>query len=243
MVADNKFKESMGKIAIAFNRITGSYEASKLDRFRRSPFDLTQSLQSASLYHLGVDYHDPTEGKLSDFIRATEECFQDLQEAIKIIGFGINYRQYIRFKMMTPTLQFTADGTCHLDYQRVVLPPTREDVLFGIQFCVESYLRLTEFDFQIDPRAFLLEDRKQIIISIANNIIRNDNLEIDEINWEETTSEQKGPKYILVLHEGGNTHKLEFAEEELTKETDTRALFENLKNRIESFFHKILGES
>lgn len=236
-LANKEFDQSVGKIASAFNKITRSYEASKLDRFRRSPFDLTKSLESASLYHSGVNYYDPTEGKLGDFIHATEECFQDLQEAIKIIGFGINYRQYIRFKMITPALWFTMDGTCHLDYQRIILPLKREDVLFGIQFCIESYLRLSEFDFQIDPTLFLIEDGKHVIISIINSIKTNKGIHIDSCNWEQTKNVSGAGEHILVVQQCDKIHKLEFSEEELKKGTDSSVWIAKLKKKLESFIN------
>jgi hypothetical protein len=81
-----KFGEALTKIAIAFDQIIDDYESRKKFRYGRSPFFFGDPLE----------YYN-TDGEVKEFI-------EPMHEAMKILTLGLDYRRYVKFRLLVPEL-------------------------------------------------------------------------------------------------------------------------------------------
>jgi hypothetical protein len=151
LLEQNKIEESLDKVALAFTQLIDDYENRKRGQFGRSPFFIGEDLTflgSSSI--TGTD--KSRAGKLADFIDKVKESVEALQKAVKILSLGIDYRRYVRFRLLIPQIYRTLDGTYHI--QRIQYGskgiPSVEDVRFCIDFVIESSITLQEFDYSIE---------------------------------------------------------------------------------------------
>lgn len=69
---------------------------------------------------------------------------------MKLLSLGLDYRRYARFRLLTPRVEHFMGGKRRLLYvsrkeaERVA---SRDELVFCIDFVLESALRLQEFDF------------------------------------------------------------------------------------------------
>ena len=125
-----QFQEAITHARFAFNKLIDDYEATKTDKWGRSAFDLVHGL----------------EGMFDTTVRS----IKSLEEAIKIIGFGIDFKRYGKFRLITPYVYQSGNSW---DYKAQFDPEigkyrTAADVDFCVDFVIESALTLQEFDFR-----------------------------------------------------------------------------------------------
>lgn len=150
LLEQNKIEESLDKVALAFAQLIDDYESRKRGQLGRSPFFFGESLTFLSSFFMGIDRRQV--GKLADFIDKVKESVEALQNAVKILSLGIDYRRYSKFRLLTPSISRTIDGTYHIhriQYGSKGIP-TVEDVQFCIDFVIESSITLAEFDFSTE---------------------------------------------------------------------------------------------
>ena len=80
-----------------------------------------------------------------------EENLKNIREAFKVLGFGIDYRKYVRFRSITPMIWQDVNEGWH--GEQVGTNAKRADLRFAIDFVVEVALRLQEFDFDHGPES------------------------------------------------------------------------------------------
>lgn len=143
---ENKIEESLDKIAIAFAQLIDDYESRKRDEFGRSPFFFGRSLTFLDSFFIGV------KGNLGDFIDNVKESVEAIQDAVKILSLGLDYRKYVKFRLLTPDILKMPNR--RYDVQRIHRgskgTPSSEDVQFCIDFVIESAIALQEFDFDLE---------------------------------------------------------------------------------------------
>jgi len=150
MLSENKLDEALDKVAIAFEQLIDDYEVRKTDEWGRSPFFFGRRMDFLSSFFMDI----PRGNKLADFIDRVKESIEAIQESVKILSLGLDYRRYAKFRLLTPIVQRT-QGSGGINYvaQRVSnVNPTKEAVHFCINFVVESAVTLQEFDFDIEKR-------------------------------------------------------------------------------------------
>jgi len=147
LLKQNKIEESLDKVALAFAHLIDDYESRKREQFGRSPFFFGESLSS---FHIGIDRSQV--GELVEFIDKVKKSIEDLQNAVKILSLGIDYRRYVKFRLLTPIISKTIGSRRYKIYRRYGSKgiPTVEDVQFCIDFVIESAITLQEFDFSIE---------------------------------------------------------------------------------------------
>ena len=80
-----------------------------------------------------------------------------LQEAVKILSLGLDYRRYVKFRLLTPyVIRFGEKYKVIRTKKSSKRIPTAEDVHFCIDFIIESALTLQEFDFEVERQALKL---------------------------------------------------------------------------------------
>lgn len=146
---------SLAASAVAFEILVGDYELRKQGEFGRSPFFFGPDMTFLSSFHMGLGQghpRDPTERRLAEFVDKVKSSLDAIREAVKLLSFGLDYRRYVRFRMLTPHVFRTINNP---EYQTADVPsgtrgPTATDAEFCIDFIIESALRLQEFDFSIE---------------------------------------------------------------------------------------------
>jgi len=150
LLEENKIEESLDKVAISFTQLIDDYESRKRGRFGRSPFFFGESLTFLSSFHMGIDRSQ--ERKLANFVDKIKESVEALQVAVKILSLGVDYRRYVKFRLLTPHIDRALAGNYLISRgnwgEKGV--PSVEDVQFCIDFVIESAVILQEFDFNIE---------------------------------------------------------------------------------------------
>ena len=146
------YKESLEIIAIAFHILLENYEKNK-KIYELSPFRIGMDLDREM--RLESSTYGYTDNRPSYYLIKT---VQKIQEVLKIILLNLDYRKYLKFRLLTPDNVIYAKGvkfsTMWLS-GRDKMDFKREDVEYCIDFIIESALKLQEFDFEIDKKYFL----------------------------------------------------------------------------------------
>ena len=160
LLKDGKIEDSLDRIAVAFNELIDDYERRKTGRFGRSPFFFGDSMTFLDSFFMGLGHGhrgiagvtSETEDKLAQFIDRVKESIEALQDAVKILSLGIDYRRYVKFRLLTPSILRTIGGGYHIARaQRGARGmPTADDVQFCIDFVIESAITLQAFDFSLE---------------------------------------------------------------------------------------------
>ena len=84
----------------------------------------------------------------------TKESIEAMQKAIKILAFGLDYRKYIKFRLLIPEpMWFGGDDMpkVHLSNNATIY---QNDLDFCVGYLIECALKLQEFDFEIEDGRF-----------------------------------------------------------------------------------------
>jgi len=164
----NNSRDALKNIALAFRFLVDDYENRKStpygdSRFRfGEPFDafVYQSWTEARVF--GDDgsekYFEAREFQrnLGKFVERVENSLYALQDAIRILALGIDYRKYSKFKILTPVV--VRDGPRWGDQasRYKVVPQELEeqsaspsDVQFCFDFIIEIAFQFQEFDYTL----------------------------------------------------------------------------------------------
>jgi hypothetical protein len=138
LLKEDKKEDAIDKIAIAFEELINDYEDRKRDTWGRSPFFFGEDLTFSS----------------DEFIdRTILESIKGLQRALKITSFGIDYRKYSQFRLVTSRAIYGGKGNYSIQrLTRTIEEPNEDDIEFCIDFVIESAIILKEFDFMVKPK-------------------------------------------------------------------------------------------
>jgi hypothetical protein len=150
-LAGGEVLNALSKIAIAYAEMIRDYEERKRTRFGRSPFYFGRDLTFQSAFFMGLKRGSSDERKLAEFVDRVRESIESMQDAMKVLALGVDYRKYSKFKRLTPDVHRMAGGSV-----RTIWSPacgeraaTHDDVLFCLNFVIESALALVEFDYSL----------------------------------------------------------------------------------------------
>jgi len=143
---------ALDEIAIGFNEMIADYENRKRNYFHSSPFYFAKNMAFQSSFFIGLRHGSSTsiENKLGSFVDNVKESIEAMQNAIKILALGIDYRRYSRFKMLTPHILLTTNGEwiiqrTHKDSEEY----SEDDARFCLDFTIESAFALIEYDYTV----------------------------------------------------------------------------------------------
>lgn len=148
---ENRIEDCVENAAIAFDELISSYEDSKSGYYGSSPFSFGENLSflSSSRTGIGNNSKDQSDQKLAKFVDAVVKSIDEIQIAIKIMSLGIDYKQFTKFKLLTPTISKTMGGTrvAELFGKKRW---TTANCQFCIDFVLNSSLKLQDFDFDFN---------------------------------------------------------------------------------------------
>ena len=148
LLREDKIEEVLDNTAIAFAQLIDDYENRKKDEFGRSPFFFGKSMAFLSSFHMGIPHRD----KLADFVDHVKESIEAIQESVKVLSLGLDYRRYARFHLLTPIVLrlWAGEGKMNYNLSRISrIIPAKEDAQYCIDFVIESAVELQEFDFEV----------------------------------------------------------------------------------------------
>jgi hypothetical protein len=144
---------ALDNIALAFTEMISDYEDRKRTQFDDSPFYFGRSMTFLTSFQLGLNRSSSLhlERKLVDFVDEVTASIEAMQEAMKMLALGIEYRRYSKFKQLTPDLSgvMGGDTICQRRFEESE-KPSQEDARFCIDFVIESALALAEFDYTVN---------------------------------------------------------------------------------------------
>ena len=136
--AEGKVPEAIDNVAVAFEMIVDDYERKALDRFGVTPFPFVQGM-----YHHGSTGMDFLEG----FGTQIDNALRALQDALKIISLGLDYKRHTKFKLLSPTVHKIEGGPYRVYRTAGAPPPSTADFRFCYDHVIESAIRLQEADW------------------------------------------------------------------------------------------------
>ena len=134
---------SMLNISLAFEFLLKDYETSKSEFPWRSPFFVGKSFSFNSSFFLKIDSKNP----VAKFVDDTKETIESMQKIIRILAFGLNYKKYIKFRLLIPESNYIDSKITKKTYEI-----KQSDFEFCINYIIESALNLQAFDFEISKR-------------------------------------------------------------------------------------------
>jgi len=149
LLARGKLTEALEKVAVAFRQVIGDHENRMRQKFGITPFFFGRHMAFPTSFSMGLDRSD----RMAGFVDKVNVSIENLREAVRILGLGIDYRKYVRFQSLTPTVYLTDKGylvstSLHAFAQPSTEEPTvaKEDVQFCIDFTIESAITIQEFE-------------------------------------------------------------------------------------------------
>ena len=141
------FLDASEMCALAFNETMYMFRTKSGDKWNYSPFP---NLSRVTRHNSSFMQHewDRQNRHLVSHLEKLSEAFAEIEPVLLMLTLGIEYRQFARFRDVTPSIIAMADGSLvvRTDSRRT---PTGRDVLFAIDFAIQAALRLRE----IDPEA------------------------------------------------------------------------------------------
>ena len=142
---EGKTKDALSKVGIAFAKLIDDYETRKEKSFGVSPFFFEASMESSSVFGNSFDIQPAIK-------EVVEKPIKALQDAMKILSLGIDYRRYTKFRLITPKIYRMSNkeyrvGGAFIPSNKYA--PTSDDVKFCINFVIESAIIIQELDVDI----------------------------------------------------------------------------------------------
>jgi hypothetical protein len=132
-------------LALSFATLLADYEDRKRNTWGGSPFFIGESMTFLGRFNMS----DEVDGRLADFVDATSKSITALQNAMKVLAMGLDYRKYARFRALTPTVITYADGGTTVQEFRERRTLSKEDFEFCSEYVLESAITLQGVDYDL----------------------------------------------------------------------------------------------
>lgn len=146
----NKYKESITNSQIAFKELMACYEEENTKRFH-NPFHFTGHLR-----HIGL-FNDirKIDRDFSHYIDDMKKAIENLEEMSKIIGLGVDYKRYCKFRLLSPYIQMYHSENrrkyhCLINEEHDNRKCSQRNAQFCFDFVIDSALKLQQFDIDIN---------------------------------------------------------------------------------------------
>lgn len=138
-------KKCINHLALAFYHLINRYKDQRTYSRYKSPFSFIEKTE----YRVGSgDKPATNDRRLERLFKIVKNNFQNLESAVLINALGLDYRKYLKFRLLTPFVYETSEGP-HIYH--AVDETKREweksDCKFCLDFVFESAWRLQDFDF------------------------------------------------------------------------------------------------
>lgn len=144
--------KSMSDIAVAFRILIDSVIDGYLGRFHRSPFPPKQDFSFDSAFFRRSGPYPDDDGR-EQFEDKLMKAVDGMQQPTLILSLGLDYRKYVKFSLMTPSVRRGLNGQYVVQVVQglagsIDWPPSPQACEFCIDFVIESAIRMREL--QVD---------------------------------------------------------------------------------------------
>lgn len=139
------YPNAIANAAYAFRELLYCYEQNK-HRYYKSLFDL-----SYDFHHIG--FHVQLDAKIDHALDEIGDAIECLNERIKILGLGLNYKNYIKFTTLSPKMNTWWDRDLETRYESLPNPQikfNRKNAQFCIDFVIESAISIQRQNFSTE---------------------------------------------------------------------------------------------
>jgi hypothetical protein len=150
-ILESDIDKAIDNLGIAFSELLLDYEDNGMQHRQSSPFNFGDSLASYKGTFWGSHQKDSSFGlQFPAFAKKVANSISEMQKAIKILALGIDYRRYLKFNSMLPSISKSLDGT----YRTVrsnfspAYQATKDDAEFGLNFVIEVSIAFQDFDYK-----------------------------------------------------------------------------------------------
>lgn len=139
----NNITKSLDKIAIAFSQLIYDY-CQSIRKTKHPSGIFEESIAIPSNFHISSDLQNSMKitKALLDFANKVKESLENINDVVKILVLGIDYKKYDKFRLLTPTVH--RSGFSGYSINRNVKIVDLNDVHFCIDFVIESAVILQE---------------------------------------------------------------------------------------------------
>jgi len=143
-IDNTDFEKSIEKSALAFYELIETYEQNKKKNISQSLFQFGERNIISTKTKNALRKLD---NSLADNIEKLNNTVKEIQNNMKIMCLGVDYKKYAMFTFVTPKIYFSTGGhqVISSDYRKW----TRESAEFCISFVIDTSLKLQEFDFDV----------------------------------------------------------------------------------------------
>ena len=165
LLGSEAFVDAAALCAFAFDELMHLFREKSSGDWSYSPFPHLSEVAHYSTF--SMDYEWSKENReLSSHLETLSAAFGEIEPVLSMLALGIEYRQFARFRDVTPTICGALDGS-HVVAGTSRRTPTKRDVLFAIDFVIKAALRLREIDPQPPDSAAATPFHSQLSFSIA----------------------------------------------------------------------------
>jgi len=146
LVEEGKREDALDQVVMAFTQLVDELE-SKNEAIRHMPTLSLADRSALSRYH----FEGSDKDRLNMLVTEVNDDIRDLREKVAIIGLGLDYSRYLRFRLLTQGIVVWWDSMHmkHIDHLGHLIPVKKQaasadSCRFCIDFVVELALRIQE---------------------------------------------------------------------------------------------------
>jgi len=154
-MSGQNFESAIINSQIAFEELLLCYEGDKYHDWQ-SPFHTLEGIDPIISSRLRDVFGD----EFNNYKNQIQKSLFSLRDAIKILGYGLDYKKYAKFKILTPYLNcwYKEGGGREYETRRNdKINYSKKNAEFCFDFVIDSYLKLQEYDFDVSELYFKLE--------------------------------------------------------------------------------------
>jgi len=149
---EGNLKGAISSTAISFNEIMVNYESKSQGTHYRSPFFFGSDFAFPTRFSRTdsvIPDSTPYLAELEQTIDKMQNSLKLLQEAVKVLAMGVDYRKYSRFRQVTPNVVMRASGNHQTRWRpnQQGKEITKSDYTFCMEFVIQTALALRELDY------------------------------------------------------------------------------------------------
>jgi hypothetical protein len=129
--------------ALAFDEVMDLFRSKTSDASRRSPFPNLSEMTHFWAARLGFNWSKQNR-ELARHLEQIGGAFADIEPVLLMLAWGVEYRQFARFKNVTPFVNGMMDGSRIIGTPRTA--PSERDIMFAADFVTQAALRCRELD-------------------------------------------------------------------------------------------------
>ena len=149
-LSKNDFMDSIQNSQIAFKELLIEHKEDN-SLVYRSPFEVIENFTFLNSFFMRIESN---EHRIKDFIDAVGRSLKELENTVNLIGFGIDYKKYCKFRLLSPLINTWTGEDGKREYQVYNNPHDgricdKKNALFCFHFVVDSALKLQKFDLDV----------------------------------------------------------------------------------------------